>query len=88
MPWFAPVTLPSGFAFYSLPFAGANMMLKISELILRGPESKHTLHSAEAWAQKGLAVVQEARSKSWGTVPICEEMLVAAYHGAGLLREV
>ncbi|KAG9221716.1 hypothetical protein CCMSSC00406_0005629 [Pleurotus cornucopiae] len=67
---------------------GANMMLKISELILRGPESKHTLHSAEAWAQKGLAVVQEARSKSWGTVPICEEMLVAAYHGAGLLREL
>ncbi|KAJ8503470.1 hypothetical protein ONZ45_g10824 [Pleurotus djamor] len=67
---------------------GANMMLQISDLILRGSLNEDALHQAGAWAQKGLDVVKDARASSWRSVPACDEMLVAAYHGVAYMKEL
>ena len=64
------------------------MMLQISDLILRGSLNEDALHQAGAWAQKGLDVVKDARASSWRSVPACDEMLVAAYHGVAYMKEV
>ncbi|KAL0960101.1 hypothetical protein HGRIS_011745 [Hohenbuehelia grisea] len=66
---------------------GAVMMLKISDLLIQGSAKPETAHQAEAWAQKSLSVLESTRSQSWSKISICEEAVIAAYHGVAGFRE-
>ncbi|KAF8887616.1 hypothetical protein BD779DRAFT_507254 [Infundibulicybe gibba] len=67
---------------------GAQVMLSLSELIMRREPTAQVRHQAEAWAAKGLDILADAAKRPKEDGSICDYALAAALFNMGVLREM
>ena len=65
-------------------------MTNLVDLIIQTDPEKNPdkLHQAQAWAQKALAVVEDARKSSKEEEPLCETALAVVFFNLAVLTQV
>ncbi|KAF8887521.1 hypothetical protein BD779DRAFT_1526715, partial [Infundibulicybe gibba] len=67
---------------------GAQVMLSLSELIMRREPTAQVRHQTEAWAAKGLDILADAAKRPKEDGSICDYALAAALFNMGVLQEM
>ncbi|KAL1744882.1 hypothetical protein HDZ31DRAFT_63685 [Schizophyllum fasciatum] len=69
---------------------GAQFMTNLADLIIKTGPAKNPdqLHQAQAWAQKALAVVEDARKTSKVEEPLCETALAVVFFNLAVLLQI
>ncbi|KAL1695662.1 hypothetical protein GGG16DRAFT_108848 [Schizophyllum commune] len=69
---------------------GAQLMTNLADLIIQTDPEKNPdkLHQAQAWAQKALAVVEDARKSSEEEEPLCETALAVVFFNLAVLTQI
>ncbi|KAF5358836.1 hypothetical protein D9757_014253 [Collybiopsis confluens] len=67
---------------------GAQLMMNLSELIMRGQPTPQVLHQAESWATQALGVTKKARRELSKPADLCEEVYAAALFNVATFREM
>ncbi|KAF5373204.1 hypothetical protein D9757_010564 [Collybiopsis confluens] len=67
---------------------GAQLMMNLSELIMRGQPTPQVLHQTESWATQALGVTKKARRELSKPADLCEEVYAAALFNVATFREM